>query len=1611
MKTQLLLSDLILFMLVSIQSQAQLSPPTSVTATPSTIYSGNSSNLNATSAGNTIKWYTVATSGTSIGSSFSGTNFSVSPTSNTTYYAEAYRASAEYGLWHITTNNYGVSGLMFDMTSLVDTVTVTAIKFRSNVTLAENTFYYQIGGSGGSSGWISLGSMTSPGTGSYSFPLTNPIKVPGNATIGIKISSSYAGVTMFYDSSIPPQDANDTRVKINNAQYYSDYSNKWISEGSCRAGVTYTTREQKSTSRSSVSVTVTPCTNPTNGGIVSSSQTICSNTIPATLTCTTPGGSYSGDLQYQWQKSTTSASSGFGDISGATNVNYSPGALTANTWYKRLTKVTCLTTPWIESTVVAISMDVSGPTVTAQSNTSTTTVSTEINGNITHLCANATGRGAIIYPYSGTNKIIGDPGVTNSNTPGSYTTGAYIVNIFGLTPGSRYNYRTHATNSYGTGYSDTADFWTLAASPSPPSIINPSATTLDIIINTNGNGSETQYAIQDSVNDKFVQTDGSLNTNPVWHTKATWDTVTVTGLTTAVYYYFRAKARNGDNAESSYSLSARAITLAPPTVTTQAVTIVQTDGATGNGNITSLNGDTVTVRGLIYYEYTDTDKSIGDADVTNVSETGKYGTGSFTGAFTSLLVNNRYNVRAHATNNQGTSYGARIAFYTAANIPPAPVVLNPTATSLDIEITDNSNPDSTQYCIQDSVNSKFVQADGTLDVTAVWQTRISWGRVTVTGLTSAVRYFFQFKARNGDSLETVFGPTGSKYTMAAVPLKPVVSGKTNQSVNVAVYDTINPAETEFAIFETGTSKFVQSDGGLDIDTVFKTRTQWHTDAGSTAKTVSGLYPDSACFFRVMARNKDLVKTDFGDTSHIQTLANVPSPPLVINPAATSLDVSVVVNGNPAHTRYAIQDSANALYVQVNGSCAAAPVWQTAAAWDTVTVTGLATGTVYYFRVMAKNLAGDSTAFGITTARNTCSNPTSGGVISEDQEICYGSTPDPLVNDSDASNYGGILEYQWQSSTTSDTTDFSDISGADTAGYAPGMLTETTWYRRLSRVSCKPDWSDATPSNVVEITVDPTTVGGSVSGDTLVCYGSHTSVLTLSGYTGSVLKWQYSTDGSTWNDIASSASATYSAENLIVDTWYRAVVRSGVCLSENSPSHKIRVFMNYKISGYAKYENNPKTPLSGLKVLLRKGSAIVDSVVTTGAGYYEFDNLTNGTFGLIVKSAHPSGLWQTWGGVNNTDYLLVSKHIAGTQLLPVNSPVIRTTASVKLPHPAINNTDATAIRQAAKFPLTGYTYFDIPKWVFSGTTIATRIDTFELACDDVTRDIRGLCAGDVNGSYVPPTGYKTADPGLELVHRGVLPITDAIIFPVRVDRDMELGAMTLYLDFDPSVMIVTNVTIVTDVTNVTTATTVTNVTTVTTVTTVTNGPELWYNVSDPTLNLKPSTLNTLQIGWISPEPVKVAEGQAVILIHARLRGPVQTHGRASLPSSIRFTLNENPLSEFADGDGNVIGGLKLSMPTAGNSEMAKWRNSEIFVYPNPAHETLNIELETLNPEPETLNLELVNLQGVVVMKREPETVMAGWNKSQFDLRGIAPGVYFLRANLGGEVIVKKIMITR
>ncbi len=97
------------------------------------------------------------------------------------------------------------------------------------------------------------------------------------------------------------------------------------------------------------------------------------------------------------------------------------------------------------------------------------------------------------------------------------------------------------------------------------------------------------------------------------------------------------------------------------------------------------------------------------------------------------------------------------------------------------------------------------------------------------------------------------------------------------------------------------------------------------------------------------------------------------------------------------------------------------------------------------------------------------------------------------------------------------------------------------------------------NNRSTITVLASSVGGSITGgSTPICQGSNTGTMTLSGHTGSVVKWQKQFNGGGYSDIVNTAT-TYSEVPSSVGTWdYRAVVQNGSCTSVNSAIRTIVV---------------------------------------------------------------------------------------------------------------------------------------------------------------------------------------------------------------------------------------------------------------------------------------------------------------------------------------------------------------------------------------------------------------------------------------------------------------------
>ena len=92
----------------------------------------------------------------------------------------------------------------------------------------------------------------------------------------------------------------------------------------------------------------------------------------------------------------------------------------------------------------------------------------------------------------------------------------------------------------------------------------------------------------------------------------------------------------------------------------------------------------------------------------------------------------------------------------------------------------------------------------------------------------------------------------------------------------------------------------------------------------------------------------------------------------------------------------------------------------------------------------------------------------------------------------------------------------------------------------------------------EIKVSPTTVGGTLSPATSTICEGESATLTLSGETGAVQNWEYSTDnGATWAVLSNTANSV-TITNINVTTLYRVYVQSGTCAGAYSTVSTVTV---------------------------------------------------------------------------------------------------------------------------------------------------------------------------------------------------------------------------------------------------------------------------------------------------------------------------------------------------------------------------------------------------------------------------------------------------------------------
>ncbi len=167
----------------------------------------------------------------------------------------------------------------------------------------------------------------------------------------------------------------------------------------------------------------------------------------------------------------------------------------------------------------------------------------------------------------------------------------------------------------------------------------------------------------------------------------------------------------------------------------------------------------------------------------------------------------------------------------------------------------------------------------------------------------------------------------------------------------------------------------------------------------------------------------------------------------------------------------------------------------------------------------------------------------GGDVDGSSTVCIGENSTIL----NLTNYSGTIN-NWLSST--DSVNWSIIPDISTQYIAQNLNQRTLFKAVVGKGAvCPPD-----TSSVAVVAVDQKTVGGQISPvDAVLCAGQNVGeTLFLTGNTGDVQNWQYSSDGTNWNDYVPAISTpTNTVSNITSTTEFRLIDKNGVCPPDTS----------------------------------------------------------------------------------------------------------------------------------------------------------------------------------------------------------------------------------------------------------------------------------------------------------------------------------------------------------------------------------------------------------------------------------------------------------------------------
>ncbi|KAF5055538.1 HYR domain protein [anaerobic digester metagenome] len=404
-------------------------------------------------------------------------------------------------------------------------------------------------------------------------------------------------------------------------------------------------------------------------------------------------------------------------------------------------------------------------------------------------------------------------------------------------------------------------------------------------------------------------------------------------------------------------------------------------------------------------------------------------------------------------------------------------------------------------------------------------------------------------------------------------------------------------------------------------------------------------------------------------------------------------------------------------------------------------------------------------------------------------------------------------------------------------------------------------------------------------------------------------------------------------------------------------------------------NTPYTSMNNVTVILRQGTTDVHTTTTGATGDYTFTGVCAGDYDVIFTTGKPVG------GINSSDAAQVNAWGVGPQY---TIEKVRFFAGDVNRNNYLQSSDAGTILNY--FVTGGATPFN-PRWTFwrAGETTITQNPlpnvlsiSVPAGSAPITQNYYGMVTGDFNMSFVPG-GAKSVMDNVMLNTGGTTLVDPGVEFelPVTAGMDMEIGAISLIIDFPADKLEVTGA----------------------------------YLGTDPTSPIEYALVGEeLRIGWNALMPMSLTTGETLLTLKLR------TTGSLAQGETIRLSLTADPLNELADGNYNTIpnallfvdeiGGIATGVPdiTFSNKLLLE-------CYPNPFVDKTTFAY-TLPKEGKVV-LEMADMLGSKTDILLDALHAAGSHTFTVDMSSYSVGIYTatLRLHTGNDVISRTIKVIR